>query len=41
MSREQLEAHPAYSDPKHADNALVSKLVNAAYVREFGTADAT
>lgn len=37
MSRDQLLAHPAYSDPKHVDHARISAIVRRSYEKEFGT----
>lgn len=40
MTRDQLMAHPAYSDAKHVDHQRVSALVRSSYENQYGTAEA-
>lgn len=36
LTREGLMAHEAYTNPRHADHALVSSMVRAAYEKQYG-----
>jgi hypothetical protein len=40
MSRDQLMAHPAYTDPRHVDHERVGSMVRRSFEKEFGTAPA-